>query len=326
MNATLSGGNLTAPSVANPNDTVPPMPPSGGLTPDSDPEVQRVQDAWQKLQGMLESGQLKVNDNIHQMFAEEAQKLQQEPTTQAPGPGAAFAAGVGGLLSSSALNNPGIAQGVFSTLDQRRKEALASNDKKVASLRDLRLQELDYQSKAAQQAGDTKAALQAEESKATLQAKITKEDEAKAAARKTQEQEFELQKIRLLNSGRENVARIHMNQKLDDIMKGYEVPKFVAQMMQDNRKGIQSSTDRYILAKGGMNMIDADELARLQAQEKRDMDAGDQRLLQQYKEGKLTPGATNTHAGAPGANSVHAPAANAHQQKIDEIRKNALGQ
>ena len=81
MDATLSGGNLTAP----PTDNTLPTVAQTGLTPDSDPEVQRVKAAWDQLQGMLESGQLKVNGDIHKMFAEEAQKLQNEPTTQAPG-------------------------------------------------------------------------------------------------------------------------------------------------------------------------------------------------------------------------------------------------
>ena len=305
LDNTLQGMSLTAPAAQQP------------LTPDTDPEVRRVQDAFSRIAEMIEKGQLSVNQQVRSMFDEEAANLNAEPVMAPPGPVQAGAATFGGILSSSLTGQPGIASGIQSVIEQRRRESVGQGTARLESLRDLRANQLRAESATLQNQNDIAGALKREEELAKLRTKQEKEAGARAEENAEKTRAHELEKERIRAAGRENLVRLRHELKTSELEQKYEVPKHVAQMMQDRRKAIQTSTDKLIQGLGGLAMITEEQLVRLQGKERADMDASDQELLEQYRLGQLTrpPG-----SGAPADSGA---TKDPRQTELDRIRANA---
>jgi len=251
------------------------------------------------------------------MFDEEAANLNAEPVMAPPGPVQAGAATFGGILSSSLTGQPGIASGIQSVIEQRRRESVGQGTARLESLRDLRANQLRAESATLQNQNDIAGALKREEELAKLRTKQEKEAGARAEENAEKTRAHELEKERIRAAGRENLVRLRHELKTSELEQKYEVPKHVAQMMQDRRKAIQTSTDKLIQGLGGLAMITEEQLVRLQGKERADMDASDQELLEQYRLGQLTrpPG-----SGAPADSGA---TKDPRQTELDRIRANA---
>jgi len=308
---TLQGQSLTAPTSATPQE-VP--------ADENDPEVQRIRGVFGRLSSMIDQGQLRLNDDVRKMFEEEASRQEAEPQVAPMNPLQAAGAAAMGIMGSSLTGQSGIAEQVLSTVEQRRRESLASQQTRVGGLRDLHLSRLKAEADMALRSNDVKTALKKEEEIGALNAKNAKDERARKEEEGKVEHQRALEKIRATYGGKESLARLNAALKTDQLQSLYSVPKHVAQAMERRRMAIQTSTDAYIRALGGLAMLTEAKKDELKARENADMDASDRQVLQDYADGKLTPS-------TPGAGAAASPTtpASPRQGKIDAIRAAATG-